>query len=270
MTKENIGASSAESATRAHDGSKQDHSIQVISRACDILRALKDDTNGLSLGQIAAKVQLPRSTVQRIVNALLVEKLVMSSASESGLILGPEIHSLATGFKYDVAQALRPLLTQLSRDTGETVDLAVLRDNQLEFIDQVEGTHRLRTVSAVGEVFPLTDTANGKAVLSLMDEEQTTAKISAELGNSQKAKKHMAQLVKEIKTVRKQGYSLDIDEHSVGISAVGAAFIDSLGQKHAISIPVPSQRFDDKKAQLISCLLEAKLRATAISNFIDT
>ncbi len=36
------------------------------------------------------------------------------------------------------------------------------------FLDQVPGSHRLRTVSPVGEVFPLTPTANGRAVLATM------------------------------------------------------------------------------------------------------
>jgi len=41
--------------------------IQVIARAATILRLLKINRSGLSLGQIAAQVDLPRSTVQRIV-----------------------------------------------------------------------------------------------------------------------------------------------------------------------------------------------------------
>ena len=43
--------------------------IQVISRAASILRALRDEPDGLSLGQIATRVELPRSTVQRIVRS---------------------------------------------------------------------------------------------------------------------------------------------------------------------------------------------------------
>ena len=52
------------------------------------------------------------------------------------------------------------------------MDLAVFRDEHMVFLDQVVGTHRLRTVSAVGEVFPMTDTANGKAALSLFEDDR--------------------------------------------------------------------------------------------------
>lgn len=231
--------------------------IQVIARAADILRALKTDPDGLSLGQIASRVNLPRSTVQRIVSALSAERLVMASATEGGLRLGPEIQSLAMAAKLDITQAIRPVLTNLSRATGETVDLAELRGNQLVFVDQVEGTHRLRTVSAVGETFPLTDTANGKAILALMSREDATRLIEQELTEITPSTRQLSDVIREIEVVREQGYSLDRDEHTVGISAVGAAFTDLLGTLYAISLPVPSQRFEEKQELLVRFLLPA-------------
>ena len=52
--------------------------IQVIARAAAILRTLENQAAGLSLGQIAQRVNLARSTVQRIVAALQAEKLLAS------------------------------------------------------------------------------------------------------------------------------------------------------------------------------------------------
>lgn len=52
-------------------GEKGDkNQIQVIGRAAAVLRALEDEPSGLSLGDIAKRVNLARSTVQRIVGAL--------------------------------------------------------------------------------------------------------------------------------------------------------------------------------------------------------
>ena len=56
--------------------------IQVIARAAAILRVLRDSETGLSLGQIARQVGLPRSTVQRIVGALQEERLVIAASAE--------------------------------------------------------------------------------------------------------------------------------------------------------------------------------------------
>ena len=53
--------------------------VQVIARAAAILRALEDENSGLSLGQIAQRVSLARSTVQRIVAALSAEVFVIAA-----------------------------------------------------------------------------------------------------------------------------------------------------------------------------------------------
>lgn len=135
--------------------------IQVISRAASVLRSLKEHPEGLSLGQIAADVDLPRSTVQRIVGALQAERLLIANISGGGVRLGPELGALAEAAQFNTAEQCRPLLVELTQSTSETSDLSVLRGDKMIFLDQVPGTHRLRTVSSIGEVFPLTTTANG-------------------------------------------------------------------------------------------------------------
>src|SRR5476651_1779807 len=65
--------------------------VQVIARAATILRALENENVGLSLGQIALRVNLARSTVQRIVAALETEKLVIAATPNGRVRLGPTI-----------------------------------------------------------------------------------------------------------------------------------------------------------------------------------
>ena len=63
--------------------------IQVIARAAAVLRSLEREPDGLSLGDIAARVDLPRSTIQRIVAALVEEQLLMSASLKARVKLGP-------------------------------------------------------------------------------------------------------------------------------------------------------------------------------------
>jgi DNA-binding IclR family transcriptional regulator len=128
--------------------------VQVIARAATILRALEDENTGLSLGQIAQRVSLARSTVQRIVSALETEKLVIAATPNGRVRLGPAILRLASSVRSDFLAMARPFLERLSQELEETVDLATVKKDQLIFIDQVIGSQRLRTVSAVGESFP--------------------------------------------------------------------------------------------------------------------
>ena len=229
--------------------------IQVIARAASVLRALKGAQTGMSLGQIAERVDLPRSTVQRIVGALQAERLVI--ASGSGIRLGPELHSLAESAHYNIAETIRPLLQDLSRDTEETVDLSILRGNILIFIDQIPGTQRLRTVSSVGETFPLTTTANGKACLSLMDEDAVERLARGEWARAG-LERDMSDFFQQIAQVRRTGVAFDRDEHTAGISAVGIAFKDWKGDLYGVSVPTPSTRFAQNEAKLTKAILKLR------------
>ncbi len=240
--------------TNTKEKQQSNQGVQVISRAVDILRSMKNEHKGLSLGQIANRVGLARSTVQRIVNALQAERMIMASSAEGGFRLGPEIQSLAEAGRINIAEMIRPDLTQLAKQTGETVDLAVYRQDHMVFVDQVVGTHRLRTVSAVGETFPLSTTANGKAALALLSDDIAASLIARELNAIETPKRALSDIIREIEQIRKDGLALDINEHTDGISAVGAAFKDSNGLIYALSIPVPSHRFDAKKDALCAAL----------------
>ena len=229
--------------------------IQVISRAAAVLRALKDEKNGLSLGQIAQRVGLARSTVQRITSALMDEHFVITAPQGRGLILGPELSALASAAQYNIVEHCRLLLNELTHKTGETTDLAVMRGIGMVFLDQVPGTHRLTTVSKVGEVFPLTTTANGKACLAQLPEDEACKLIKNEWKRNG-VEKDISSLLKELAEVRATGLAYDLDEHSSGVSAIGFAFTDWVGELHAISVPVPSSRFAGQRAKIEKTLLE--------------
>ena len=236
-----------------NDEAKSKDGIQVIARAAAILRALKDCQTGLSLGQIAEKVALPRSTVQRIVAALIDERLLMATRA-AGVRLGPELQSLAEAAKYNTVELCRPHLNALMTETGETVDLSTLRGGQMVFLDQVQGSHRLRAVSSVGEHFPLTSTANGRAALSILPDADILTLARAEWGDGG----NLPLLQARIALARKQGYAEDNDDHTEGISAVGFAFRDLAGEVFAISVPIPTSRFADQRSAVIAAILRLK------------
>lgn len=220
--------------------------IQVIGRAADILRTLKVEARALSLGQIAERVALPRSTVQRIVGALQEENFIVAERGSSGFKLGPELSALAAATRYNTVEECRLLLTELSQATGETTDLSALKGGGMMFLDQIPGTHRLRTVSAVGDVFPLTTTANGRSVLSMMPTDRAQVLIDQEW-ERRGIKGDMNSFLAMLDGVRNTGIAFDLDEHTPGISAIGFAFADWSGLLHAISVPIPSTRFESSR-----------------------
>lgn len=233
--------------------------IQVIARAASVLRALEGESAGLSLAQIAQRVGLARSTVQRIVESLSAEQFLIASAPSAGVRLGPALLRLASSASGDIAQVARPVMTELSRVLGETVDLSVLKGTSAVFTDQVPGSHRLRAVSAIGEVFPLHCTANGKALLALLPVDKRERLLRAPLARltPNTITKSSAALT-EVAASEARGYALDVEEHTEGICAVGVAFLDPLSRPVALSIPVPTTRFKRRRGELIERLLASR------------
>jgi DNA-binding IclR family transcriptional regulator len=244
---------------RVNDKGPAQSQVQVIARAAAILRALEDEVDGLSLGQIAQRVSLARSTVQRIVAALEAEKFVIAASPTGRVRLGPTILRLAASARTDFVAVARPFLTQLCNELKETVDLSVIKKDHLVFIDQVIGSQRLRAVSAVGETFPLHCTANGKAYLAGLDD----AAVARLIGTTYEQRTprtitRLDELLRELKIVRKTGVAIDREEHTHGICAAGIVTRDPLGNIVAISVPVPAQRFSKHQRHIVMKLLATK------------
>jgi DNA-binding IclR family transcriptional regulator len=231
--------------------------IRVIARAADVLRALEGRDEGLSLGQIAKQLDLPRSTVQRIVDALDTENFVVAATPTARVKLGPALVRIASSIRFQIVETARPYMARLSGETGETVDLSILDQDKLVFLDQIPGSHRLRAVSAVGMSFPLHCSANGKALLAALDEVQLERlkhhiDLSTHTANTITSWK---KLTAELRTIRKEGIAYDREEHSAGISAVAAVVRGPAGELAAFSIPTPPQRFKGMEARLKSRLM---------------
>jgi IclR family transcriptional regulator, acetate operon repressor len=229
--------------------------VQVIARAAEILRAL-EGSNGMSLGQLAGRVGLPKSTVQRIIAALDSENFVVSASPFGRLRLGPALVRIAHSIRFPIAETARPYLRELSEKTGETVDLAVMDGDKAVFVDQIPGSHRLRAVSAIGVSFPLHCTANGKAMLAAMDDGEFSRlkkrmHLTAFTENSIRSWEKLEQ---ELLKVRETGIAYDREEHSIGISAIGTAIIGFEGEIAAITIPTPTVRFEKKESELAKTL----------------
>lgn len=233
--------------------------IQVIARAAVILRALEDEPDGLSLGEIAARVNLARSTVQRIVAALADEQLLIAATPKSRVKLGPALVRLARATNIEIVQIAHPIMEACSRKINETIDLSVVQGKSAIFVDQVLGSHRLRAVSAVGECFPLHATACGKALLANLPKPKMDKILSEPLERFTENTITDPDVLRANLEKLSNGDAVeDIEEHTEGICAVGIAFADPLDRVFAISIPVPTNRFMRDRENLHAVLRECR------------
>lgn len=232
--------------------------VQVISRAANILRTLRDHPKGLSLSQIAKEVGLARSTVQRIVQTLEQENFVAQASASGGIRLGPEITMLAAAVHRDIREEIRPFLIQLSNEVNETVDLSVLDNGKVLFVDQIIAPHPLQATSQPGAAFPLHCTANGKAILASLPMTEVEKLLPDQLTKyTDKTMTDRNELVKELEIIRQEGVAFTKEEHIHGVCAVGAVIFDRMKNISAVSIPIPATRFYGNEQKLMTALFKA-------------
>lgn len=218
---------------------RQQGGIQVIARMSRIMRALSahGQSQGMSLAAIAAEVDLPRSTVQRIINALVAENIV-EPAGATGFRMGPALGQMLYQTHADVVPVLRPYVEELSIKLQETVCLARLQMQKLNIVDAVVGEQALRVVPQIGITPPLVITAAGKVLLARMDDASVQQWLQQE---PLPAHITQAALLQEIAQVRAQGFAQDMDDVVYGVSAIAVA-IDTYRGAYALMVLVPTAR----------------------------
>jgi IclR family acetate operon transcriptional repressor len=239
--------------TEAARGGGDDGSRAVIARAAQVLRTLEQASQELTIAQITRASALPRTTVQRLVGSLEAEQLV--TVSQGQIRLGPALSRLAAAASQDVRARLRPRLEGLSRETGETVDLWVLRGDAAVLIDQIVAPQEVRVVVPLGTEFPLTCTAPGKAFLAEWSDADIAALAARALPVPTAHSLASPQaLLADIQTIRQTGVAVDDEEHAEDICALACVAEPGTSERYAIAIPAPARRFHQHREALEKAL----------------
>ncbi|MBX9981736.1 MULTISPECIES: IclR family transcriptional regulator [Mycobacterium] len=229
----------------------RDEGIQVLRRAAAALDEIAAEPGHLRLVDLGERLGLAKSTVRRLLVGL-VEVGLVSVDSNGRFSLGDRLLGFGSATGAHIAAIFRPTIERVAAATdGETVDLSVLRGQRMWFVDQIESSHRLRAVSAVGIRFPLAGTANGKAALAALDDAEAQAALA------RMPQELAAALRSEIDEIRSTGIAFDRDEHTPGISAAAIARRSVGDNVIAISVPTPTERFAEKQDQIVAALRAA-------------
>jgi len=238
--------------------------VQVIARVGQVFRALNGEPKGLSLAQLAGRVDLPRSTVHRIVTALAAEGLIASASPAGRVRIGPEFARLASASRPDLWPEAEPFMQRLFDEIGETVDCSVLDGDHVRVIHGIPARHHLRVTADVGTTFPLHCSSKGRAILAAYDPEVAARMLPDKLERfTDKTLTSVNGLLDELAKVRETGIAYDREEATLGICAAAIAIRESSGALLAISVPVPTQRYWDLEDKITRVLLEVRKEALA-------
>ncbi|MBE7035393.1 MAG: IclR family transcriptional regulator [Ruminococcaceae bacterium] len=218
----------------------------TVLKTYDILKLVSRHKEGLTLSQIMAALSLPKSTAFNLVKTLeSVGMLRHSDHAVTRYLLGLE--SLKIGLSFLSGSSLdavaRPILSKLCHDTKETTCLSVRSGpSDLVYVMQFLSDAEYQSKYSIGDVRSFLSLAMGKAMLSVMDEEEVRSVITPDMFSdcSVRSITDMDSLLGYLRLARRRGYAVDETAENVRFATpVAAPVLDANNQlAAAISLVV--------------------------------
>jgi IclR family acetate operon transcriptional repressor len=238
----------------------------VLNKAIQVLRALAVSERSLGPTELARLTGIDRSTAHRILATLAAERIVDRVENNGTYQLGSGLAALGlvAANRLDLRHVARPHIEALHARFEETINLALLEDNSVLYVDMIESSHELRMAASVGTRDSLVSTALGKAMLAQLPDDQQAALLAALplVPKTPQSIRSREELREAVQAAKAQGYALDNQENEIGACCVGAAITGPDGHViGAVSASVPLIRFaPERRAAIIDGVVETAHR----------
>lgn len=219
--------------------------VQSIERAFAVLGALGDGPIGVT--ELAARVDLPKSTAARMLASLAREGAVEQVPGGTRYRLGARIASLAAGAvpTRSIVALAHPVLVDLASTVGEAAGLSVADGFVVHYVDQVETTHQVLVRDWTGTRLPMHAVSSGQVFLAHMAPAAVDRLLADPLERFTPRTLVQAAVMRErLRRVQVDGYAWTSDEFAEGINSVAAPIVDAAGDvSAAVHVHGPSYRF---------------------------
>ncbi|MBF0529486.1 MAG: IclR family transcriptional regulator [Deltaproteobacteria bacterium] len=236
--------------------------IPAIKRAFDVLELFLKEPRPMTVPEITARLNLPRTTAHEIVNTMVsTDYLRRDDVHTNKVFLGFKLFELGGIYaaNFDLIAEGRRMAAELVDICDETVQMAVREGRETIFIAKVDCSKAVRLVSTVGSRLPAHCTAVGKMLLSSL----TETEIIQLYGDQDLLQKmpansitSISKLLQELETVRRRGMAYDDCESNVDIRCVAAPIYNHKNEMlAAMSISVPVTRMNMSKQDELASLI---------------
>lgn len=228
---------------RKHDTS----TIQSLERAIQIIVELSRTADGVTLTDLSSRTGLHKATTSRILKTLLKEHFARQDSHGSRYLLGPRVLDIAFDYlnRMELRQIALPHMKALRDATEETVNLAILYQDEVIYIERVESLHTLRTTSTIGKRDPAHCTSLGKVLLAFADPEIVRRILRAQPLErlTPQTKTNPDDIEQELYQIRRSNVAIDDRESREYIRCTAAPVFDGRSEVvAALGISGPSSR----------------------------
>ena len=244
------------------------YKVQALDRAFALLDLLGESDTPLGLAQVAASLQLHKSTAHRFLMVLEKHRMVERTANGK-FRLGLRLFDLGNRAieQYDLRDRAQPHLRRLVTETEETAHLCILEGAHVIYIDKIEPARSVRMITRIGASNPLHCTSVGKAILAFLPDERCNdvlRRIRFERFTTRTIATVEA-LRTEIEKTRRRGYAVDDEEFEEGLRCIAVPVLDAQRLPvAAVSVSGPSFRVTAQKLPAIANHLLQCVRAISV------
>ncbi|MGH2517498.1 MAG: IclR family transcriptional regulator [Ktedonobacterales bacterium] len=232
----------------------------AVDRALAVLCAFSRETPVLGVTELSERLNLTKSTVHRLLQALLARGLVSQDPDRRAYALGYRVLALAQAVPGEASlrEVCRPHMQWLRAATEETVGLYVVAGDVRICLDEIESPQMLRMSAGVGRCFPLDRGAASKALLA---DGPASGALWRRATNALPAPAQ-SRLTRDTEAVRERGYAASAGETVAGSASIAAPVRGPDGElMAALNVAGPASRFaEDVVPRYATALLEAVAR----------
>jgi len=239
--------------------------MKSLKKVIDILDYLSDAERDMGVTELSVKLNLPKSTVYRILKDLLEYSMVEQEKDTSRYRIGLRLLKYSNSLlrSFDLRQIAKPVLKRVCNETGETTLLTVWKNDQGFCIDSIFSSQNINIsfFVEIGREMPCHCTAGSKIILANQSLEDIQRIIN---------KKHFLKytpntivdpkkLMKHLLEIKDKNYAICDEELQEGIKAIAAPIKDINGKTIAsITITGLAQRMTSKNmGRLIKLVTDA-------------
>ena len=235
---------------------------QSLERGLDILEMIEAESGDIGVRELARRLGLSPTIVQRLVSSLAVRGYIEKNLETSRYRLGHRSMVLgASGERgVDYAATARRELDRLAHEHHLNGFVAVLRGGRAIYLLAVQAESPVAIRVSLGSEMPLHSTAAGKVLLASLND----ADARKLLGHRKLAAitphtiTDPTALIASLVKVRRQGYATVVEENIPGVLSVGAPITDRGGNiVAALSTAFPKYLDGDMTLQRVVPLVTA-------------
>lgn len=241
--------------------------LSSVANAARMLKQFTSMDRDLGVTELAARLDLGKSTVHRLLATLAEERFVEQDDETGRYRLGLAAFELgaAASSPTDLHQAVLMPMSVLRIRTGETVQTAVLDGRQVVYVERLESPNTLRLFLEVGTRNDAHATGTGKCLLAYLDPTQLD-RLLRDWDLPQKTPHTITDpraLRRELKETRARGWAENRHESEMGMISVAAPIRDVTKQVvAALSVAGPSDRMEPRLDSIVQSVVEAAATAS--------